>query len=134
MERHRREQPLLRKQPIYGGEEIWKRVFFHKRENIFLSNSENNTKGNLSDGCVKYTVAPAGGENNYYFDILILTQLVGRTINILIFRYSNIDTAGGENNYYFNILIMTQLVGRTIIILILTQVTRMFFKRLTSEY
>ena len=43
--------------------------FFHKRENIFLANSENNTKGNLSDGCVKYTVAPAGGENNYYFNI-----------------------------------------------------------------
>ena len=42
--------------------------FFHKRDNIFLSNSENNTKGNLRDGWVKYTVAPAGGENNY-FDI-----------------------------------------------------------------
>ena len=74
--------------------------FFHKRDDIFLSNSENNTKGNLSDGCVKYTVAPAGGENNYYFDILILTQLVGRAI----------------------------------IISILTKVTRVFFKRLTSKY
>ena len=63
MERHRREQPLLRKQPIYGGGEIW------KRDNIFVSNSENNTKGNLSDGWVKYTVAPAGGENKYYFNI-----------------------------------------------------------------
>ena len=42
--------------------------FFHKRDNIFLSNSENNTKGNLRDGWVKYTVAPAGGENNYHFN------------------------------------------------------------------
>ena len=45
--------------------------FFHKRDDIFHSNSENNTIGNLSDGCVKYTVAPAGGENNYHFNILI---------------------------------------------------------------
>ena len=67
------------------GERSGNEFFFHKRENIFLSNSENNTKGNLSDGCVKYTVAPAGGENNYYFDILILTHLVGRTIIVLIF-------------------------------------------------
>ena len=71
---------------IWRGRDL-ETSFFHKRENIFLSNSENNTKGNLSDGCVKYTVAPAGGENNYYFNILILTK-----------------------------------------------VTRVFFKRLTSEY